>query len=137
MWFKGYDGDDRKSFVGQYYLTGDTVRLNEFGGIDFIGRADDVITTSGYRVGPFDVESTLLECEEVLESAVIGKPDPERTEVVKAFVVLKININQALHCRKSCNSMCVHAYRNMPILKKLNLSAVCLKHPVEKFSVIY
>ena len=61
----------------------------EFGGVDFVGRADDVITTSGYRVGPFDVESTLLECEEVLESAVIGKPDPERTEVVKAFVVLK------------------------------------------------
>ncbi len=80
MWFKGYDGDDRKSFVGQYYLTGDTVRLNEFGGIDFIGRADDVITTSGYRVGPFDVESTLLECEEVLESAVIGKPDPESVQ---------------------------------------------------------
>ncbi|NNH78010.1 AMP-binding protein [Acinetobacter sp. ANC 5380] len=88
-WFKGYDGHNRKSFVGHYYLTGDTVKLNEFGGVDFIGRADDVITTSGYRVGPFDVESTLLECEEVLESAVIGKPDPERTEVVKAFVVLK------------------------------------------------
>ena len=75
--------------MGDYYLTGDTVRLNEFGGVDFIGRADDVITTSGYRVGPFDVESTLLECTEVLESAVIGKPDPERTELVKAFVVLK------------------------------------------------
>ncbi len=59
------------------------------GGIDFVGRADDVITTSGYRVGPFDVESTLLECEEVLESAVIGKPDAARTEIVKAFVVLK------------------------------------------------
>ena len=88
-WFKGYGGNNRKSFVGQYYLTGDTVKLNEIGGIDFVGRADDVITTSGYRVGPFDVESTLLECEEVLESAVIGKPDPERTEVVKAFVVLK------------------------------------------------
>ena len=88
-WFKGYGGNNRKSFVGQYYLTGDTVRLNEIGGIDFVGRADDVITTSGYRVGPFDVESTLLECAEVLESAVIGKPDPERTEVVKAFVVLK------------------------------------------------
>src|SRR5690606_27675378 len=57
---------------------------------DFIGRADDVITTSGYRVGPFDVESTLLECEEVLESAVVGKPDPERTEIVKAFVVPKL-----------------------------------------------
>ena len=88
-WFKGYGGNDLKSFVGKYYLTGDTVKLNEFGGVNFIGRADDVITTSGYRVGPFDVESTLLECEEVLESAVIGKPDLERTEVVKAFVVLK------------------------------------------------
>jgi len=89
FWFKGYDGHNRKAFVGKYDLTGDTVRLNELGGIDFIGRADDVITTSGYRVGPFDVESTLLECEEVLESAVVGKPDPERTEIVKAFVVLK------------------------------------------------
>ena len=88
-WFKGYGGNNRKAFVGQYYLTGDTVKLNEIGGVDFVGRADDVITTSGYRVGPFDVESTLLECAEVLESAVIGKPDPERTEVVKAFVVLK------------------------------------------------
>lgn len=88
-WFKGYGGNNRKSFMGDYYLTGDTVRLNELGGIDFIGRADDVITTSGYRVGPFDVESTLLECAEVLESAVIGKPDPERTEIVKAFIVLK------------------------------------------------
>ena len=89
FWFKGYGGNNRKSFIGQYYLTGDTVKLNEFGGIDFIGRADDVITTSGYRVGPFDVESTLLECSEVLESAVVGKPDLERTEIVKAFVVLK------------------------------------------------
>ena len=88
-WFKGYGGNNRKSFVGHYYLTGDTVKLNELGGIDFVGRADDVITTSGYRVGPFDVESTLLECAEVLESAVIGKPDIERTEIVKAFVVLK------------------------------------------------
>lgn len=89
VWFKGYDGYNRKSFVGDYYLTGDTVKLNEIGGVDFVGRADDVITTSGYRVGPFDVESTLLECVEILESAVVGKPDPERTEVVKAFVVLK------------------------------------------------
>ena len=89
FWFTGYGGNNRKSFVGHYYLTGDTVRLNEQSGVDFIGRADDVITTSGYRVGPFDVESTLLECAEVLESAVVGKPDLERTEVVKAFVVLK------------------------------------------------
>ena len=89
FWFKGYGGNNRQSFVGNYYITGDTVRLNDQGAIEFVGRADDVITTSGYRVGPFDVESTLLECEEVLESAVVGKPDPERTEIVKAFVVLK------------------------------------------------
>ena len=94
MWFKGYGGNNRKAFVGKYYLTGDTVTLNEYGGIDFVGRADDVITTSGYRVGPFDVESTLLECEQVLESAVIGKPDPERTEIVKAFIVLKPQYQQ-------------------------------------------
>ncbi|ENV76639.1 AMP-binding protein [Acinetobacter ursingii] len=89
LWFKGYGGNNRKSFVGKYYITGDTVQLNEHGSIDFVGCADDVITTSGYRVGPFDVESTLLECEEVLESAVIGKPDLARTEIVKAFIVLK------------------------------------------------
>lgn len=89
FWFKGYGGNNRQSFVGNYYITGDTVRLNQQGAIEFVGRADDVITTSGYRVGPFDVESTLLECQEVLESAVVGKPDPERTEIVKAFVVLK------------------------------------------------
>ncbi|MDT9170875.1 AMP-binding enzyme, partial [Escherichia coli] len=66
----------------------DTVELNDDGSISFVGRADDVITTSGYRVGPFDVESALIEHPAVIEAAVIGKPDPERTERVKAFVVL-------------------------------------------------
>lgn len=89
FWFTGYGENNRSAFVGQYYITGDTVKMNAFGSIDFVGRIDDVITTSGYRVGPFDVESTLLECQEVLESAVIGKPDAIRTEIVKAFVVLK------------------------------------------------
>lgn len=62
-----------------------------------MGRADNVITTSGYRVGPFDVESTLLECEAVLESAVIGKPDPERTEIVKALWYLSLLIKRVKH----------------------------------------
>lgn len=114
-WFKGYGGNNRKSFVGDYYLTGDTVRLNELGGVDFIGRDDDVITTSGYRVGPFDVESTLLECNEVLESAVIGKPDPERTEVVKAFVVLKPKFSSSAELAEKLQSyvrsrLSKHAY---------------------------
>lgn len=88
FWFPGYRGMTTKSFVGDYYLSGDTVDLNEDGSISFVGRADDVITTSGYRVGPFDVESALIEHPAVIEAAVIGKPDPERTERVKAFVVL-------------------------------------------------
>ena len=88
MWFSGYLERETKAFVGDYYLSGDTVEQNEDGSISFIGRADDVITTSGYRVGPFDVESALLEHEAVMESAVIGKPDPERTEIIKAFIVL-------------------------------------------------
>lgn len=87
-WFGGYHGVPTKSFVGKYYLSGDTVELNADGSISFVGRSDDVITTSGYRVGPFDVESALIEHPAVVEAAVIGKPDPERTELIKAFVVL-------------------------------------------------
>ncbi|MDR2307776.1 MAG: AMP-binding protein [Paucimonas sp.] len=87
-WFAGYHGLPTKAFVGRYYLSGDTVELNDDGSISFVGRSDDVITTSGYRVGPFDVESALVEHPAVIEAAVIGKPDPERTELIKAFVVL-------------------------------------------------
>jgi len=87
-WFAGYEGLPTKAFVGQYYLSGDTVELNPDGSISFVGRSDDVITTSGYRVGPFDVESALIEHPAVIEAAVVGKPDPERTELIKAFVVL-------------------------------------------------
>lgn len=87
-WFAGYHGLSTKAFVGKYYLSGDTVELNDDGSISFVGRSDDVITTSGYRVGPFDVESALIEHPAVIEAAVIGKPDPERTELIKAFVVL-------------------------------------------------
>ncbi len=87
-WFGGYHGLPTKAFKGKYYLSGDTVELNPDGSISFVGRSDDVITTSGYRVGPFDVESALIEHPAVIEAAVIGKPDPERTELIKAFVIL-------------------------------------------------
>lgn len=87
-WFGGYFGMPTKAFVGRYYLSGDTAELNDDGSISFVGRNDDVITTSGYRVGPFDVESALAEHPAVIEAAVIGKPNPQRTEVIKAFVVL-------------------------------------------------
>ncbi len=87
-WFGGYHGVPTKAFIGKYYLSGDTVELNSDGSISFVGRSDDVITTSGYRVGPFDVESALIEHPAVIEAAVVGKPDPQRTELIKAFVVL-------------------------------------------------
>ncbi|NER63309.1 AMP-binding protein [Pseudomonas sp. MAFF212427] len=90
-WFGGYHGGPTRAFVGKYYLSGDTVELNPDGSISFVGRNDDVITTSGYRVA-FDVESALIEHPSVIEAAVVGKPDPERTELIKAFVVLATGV---------------------------------------------
>jgi acetyl-CoA synthetase len=88
LWFTGYFKQPTPAIAGGYYRTGDTVELEPDGRISFVGRADDVITSSGYRIGPFDVESALIEHPAVVEAAVIGKPDRERTELVKAFVVL-------------------------------------------------
>lgn len=88
MWFGGYKESRKSPFIGNYYLTGDTAEIHADGSMSFVGRSDDVITTSGYRIGPFDVESALLEHDAVIEAAVVGVPDPERTEVVKAFIIL-------------------------------------------------
>ena len=88
MWFSGYVDSAKSPFVKHYYLTGDTAEIHTDGSMSFVGRSDDVITTSGYRVGPFDVESALLEHDAVIEAAVVGVPDPERTEIIKAFVIL-------------------------------------------------
>ena len=77
------------AFRGNWYLTGDRATRDEDGSIWFTGRADDVILSAAYRIGPFEVESALLEHPAVAESAVIGKPDAERGQIVKAFVVLR------------------------------------------------
>jgi acyl-coenzyme A synthetase/AMP-(fatty) acid ligase len=76
------------AFVGDVYLTGDRGLADEDGYLWFVGRADDVITSSAYRIGPFEVESALVEHPSVAEAAVVGVPDPARGEIVKAFVVL-------------------------------------------------
>jgi acyl-coenzyme A synthetase/AMP-(fatty) acid ligase len=73
---------------GDWYATGDRATMDEDGYLWFIGRADDVIGSASYRIGPFEVESALVEHPAVAEAAVIGKPDPLRGEIVKAFVVL-------------------------------------------------
>jgi acetyl-CoA synthetase len=90
--FRGYWGEParyRKCFAGGWYLTGDLARRDADGYFWFVGRADDVIKTSGHLIGPFEVESTLMEHPAVAEAGVIGKPDPVALEIVKAFVSLK------------------------------------------------
>lgn len=74
--------------IGDWYLTGDRARVDEDGYFWFVSRADDVIISAGYRIGPFEVESVIIEHPAVQETACIGVPDAERGEVVKAFVVL-------------------------------------------------
>ncbi|HXF51582.1 MAG TPA: acetate--CoA ligase [Dehalococcoidia bacterium] len=76
-------------FRNGWYITGDRARMDEDGYFWFVGRADDVINTAGHLVGPFEVESALIEHPAVAEAGVIGKPDPVAMEVVKAFVTLK------------------------------------------------
>ena len=72
-----------------WYVSGDSAYMDEDGYFWFQGRVDDVIMTSGERVGPFEVESKLLEHPAIAEAGVIGKPDPVRGEVIKAFVALR------------------------------------------------
>lgn len=79
-------------FKNNWYFSGDRAKKDKDGYFWFIGRADDVIKTSGERVGPFEVESALVENPNVVEAGVIGKPDQLRGEIIKAFVVLKPNI---------------------------------------------
>ncbi len=74
---------------GDWYVTGDRARRDEDGYFWFVARADDVIISAGYRIGPFEVESALVEHPDVLEAAAVADPDPERGHVVKAFVVLR------------------------------------------------
>lgn len=90
--FRGYLNEPdryKKCFVGGFYLTGDLARRDGDGYFWFVGRKDDVIKTSGHLIGPFEVESILMEHKAVAEAGVIGKPDPVALEIVKAFVLLK------------------------------------------------
>jgi acetyl-CoA synthetase len=79
----------KSRFKNNWYYSGDRAKKDLDGYIWFIGRDDDVINTAGHLVGPFEVESALIEHPAVAEAGVIGKPDPERMEIVKAFVSLK------------------------------------------------
>jgi acetyl-CoA synthetase len=90
--FRGYLHDDERysaCFADGWYLTGDVARRDEDGWFWFVGRADDVIKSAGHLIGPFEVESALMEHPAVVEAGVIGVPDDVAGEVVKAFVTLR------------------------------------------------
>jgi acetyl-CoA synthetase/medium-chain acyl-CoA synthetase len=100
--------ENARKFRGDFYLTGDRAIRDDQGYFWFIGRNDDVIKSSGYRIGPFEVESALLEHPAVLEAGVVGKPDLLRGQIVKAWVVLRpgvasheeLKIELQAHCKK-------------------------------------
>jgi len=91
MFLKYWNRDDatRDKFIGNWMTTGDQGMLDDEGYISFVGRDDDVITSAGYRIGPGEIEDCLIAHPAVALAAVVGKPDPMRTEIVKAFIVLK------------------------------------------------
>ena len=94
--FRGYYQDQKKTsevFKNGWYFTGDTATKDKDGYFWFVGRSDDIITSSGYRISPFEVESVLLEHPYIVEAAVVAKPDKVRGEIVAAFIVLGKNYN--------------------------------------------
>ena len=95
-------------FRGEWYLTGDRATRDEAGYFWFIGRKDDVIKSSGYRIGPFEVESALIAHAAVLDVAVIGKPDEVRGQIVKAFVVLRHGHEPTDDTRRGLQDHCKH-----------------------------
>ena len=109
--FNGYlfgRKDNEQCFIGDYYYTGDKARRDENGYFWFLGRSDDIIKSSGYRIGPLEVEEAMMQHEAVHEVAVIGAPDPIRGAKVKAYIVLHDSWEPSealvkelqMHCKK-------------------------------------
>jgi acetyl-CoA synthetase len=115
----------RSYFVNGWYISGDRGMVDRDGYFWFIGRADDVIKTSGERVGPFEVESALVAHPAVVEAGVIGKPDPMRGEIIKAFVVLEKNTKPSEKLKEELSQyvkkhLAGHAYpREVEFIDKL------------------
>jgi len=106
--FRGYLHEEeryKKNFVADWYLTGDLAMRDADGYFWFVGRADDVIKSAGHLIGPFEVESALLEHPAVSEAAVIGLPDPVAGEIVKAFVALKPGHTPSDDLRKEIHAL--------------------------------
>ena len=117
--------DSKEVFGGDWFHTKDTARQDEDGYVWYSGRADDVIISAGYRIGPFEVESTLLEHPAVAESAVVASPDPQRGHVVKAFVVLAAGHRRATSWSASSSGTSASACRPTPTRARSSSSTTC------------
>ena len=112
-------------FNGEWYLSGDKGMKDEDGYFWFVGRSDDVINTAGERVGPFEVESALVEHPDVIEAGVIGKPDEVRGQIIKAFVVVKPGVEETDELKEQIKQhvkkhLAGHAYpREIDFIDKL------------------
>ena len=118
-----------EKFIGDWLCTGDLARKDEQGYFWFVGRKDDVITSAGYRIGPAEIEDCLLKHPSVAMAAVIGSPDPVRTEIVKAFIVLKPGVSPDRSLSESIQNfikkrLAAHEYpREIEFVKELPLTA--------------
>jgi acetyl-CoA synthetase len=119
----------KEKFIGDWLCTGDLAKKDEDGYFWFVGRKDDVITSSGYRIGPAEIEDCLLKHSAVGMVAVIGSPDPVRTEIVKAFIVLKPEMVPSPSLKEDIQNfvktrLAAHEYpREIEFVKELPLTA--------------
>jgi acyl-coenzyme A synthetase/AMP-(fatty) acid ligase len=116
--FDRYVGDEEKMksvFVNNFYYTGDRASFDERGYWWFVGRADDVIKSSDYRVGPFEVESALIEHHAIVEAAVVGSPDPQRWQLVKGFVVLRPGVEPSRELALEVFQHCINVLAKFKI----------------------
>ena len=112
--FRGYWDEPeryRKCFAGGFYLTGDLARRDRDGYFWFVGRADDVIKTSGHLIGPFEVESVLMEHKAVAEAGVIGKPDPVAMRGRQGVRLAQGRLRADARAPPRAASICAHATR--------------------------
>jgi acetyl-CoA synthetase len=119
----------KEKYVGDWMLTGDLAKTDEDGYFWFVGRKDDVITSAGYRIGPAEIEDCLMKHPSVGMVAVIGSPDEVRTEVVKAFIVLKQGIGPGPEIEKEIKEfvkvrLAAHEYpREIEFVQELPMTA--------------
>jgi acetyl-CoA synthetase len=119
----------RKKYVKDWCITGDLAKKDMDGYFWFVGREDDVITSAGYRIGPGEIEDCLIRHPAVIMAAAVGKPDPVRTEIVKAFIVLKPGIKTDLSLQKELKNfvkdrLAAHEYpREIEFVDQLPMTA--------------